>query len=97
MAHKFYDDIALPKLASISYHEIMICIFFVYHNLIHLYLIVKFLHFQVADFASLELSPVDGRTLTDFMHIRGLKMCSLGRVVSEIFLLLSMFLSWHLL
>ncbi|KAJ0960340.1 hypothetical protein J5N97_001824 [Dioscorea zingiberensis] len=48
MAHKFYDDIALPKL--------------------------------VADFASLELSPVDGRTLTDFMHTRGLKMCSLGRV-----------------
>ncbi|KAJ6826468.1 protein TSS-like [Iris pallida] len=35
----------------------------------------------VADFASLELSPVDGRTLTDFMHIRGLKMCSLGRIV----------------
>lgn len=61
--------------------------FFVYHNLIHLYLIVKFLYFQVADFASLELSPVDGRTLTDFMHTRGLKMCSLGRVVSEIFLL----------
>ncbi|KAK8950794.1 Clustered mitochondria protein [Platanthera zijinensis] len=35
----------------------------------------------VADFASLELSPVDGRTLTDFMHTRGLRMCSLGRVV----------------
>ncbi|CAH9075729.1 unnamed protein product [Cuscuta epithymum] len=35
----------------------------------------------VADFASLELSPVDGRTLTDFMHLRGLQMCSLGRVV----------------
>ncbi|GMH21746.1 hypothetical protein Nepgr_023588 [Nepenthes gracilis] len=35
----------------------------------------------VADFASLELSPVDGRTLTDFMHTRGLKMRSLGRVV----------------
>ncbi|KAJ6796078.1 protein TSS-like [Iris pallida] len=35
----------------------------------------------VADFASLELSPVDGRTLTDFMHIKGLKMCSLGRIV----------------
>nr|XP_011459345.1 PREDICTED: clustered mitochondria protein homolog [Fragaria vesca subsp. vesca] len=35
----------------------------------------------VADFGSLELSPVDGRTLTDFMHTRGLKMCSLGRVV----------------
>ncbi|KAM3390712.1 hypothetical protein ACQJBY_012368 [Aegilops geniculata] len=49
MAHKFYDDTALPKL--------------------------------VADFASLELSPVDGRTMTDFMHTRGLNMCSLGRVV----------------
>ncbi|XP_051134914.1 protein REDUCED CHLOROPLAST COVERAGE 3-like [Andrographis paniculata] len=35
----------------------------------------------VADFASLELSPVDGRTLTDFMHLRGLQMHSLGRVV----------------
>ncbi|KAF0890750.1 hypothetical protein E2562_004243 [Oryza meyeriana var. granulata] len=49
MAHKFYDDTALPKL--------------------------------VADFASLELSPVDGRTMTDFMHTRGLNMCSLGHVV----------------
>ncbi|KAH9624548.1 hypothetical protein KSS87_017758, partial [Heliosperma pusillum] len=36
----------------------------------------------VADFGSLELSPVDGRTLTDFMHTRGLRMRSLGRVVS---------------
>ncbi|KAJ3699054.1 hypothetical protein LUZ61_002759 [Rhynchospora tenuis] len=35
----------------------------------------------VADFSSLELSPVDGRTLTDFMHTRGLQMRSLGRVV----------------
>ncbi|KAI4377268.1 hypothetical protein MLD38_014928 [Melastoma candidum] len=35
----------------------------------------------VADFGSLELSPVDGRTLTDFMHTRGLQMCTLGRVV----------------
>lgn len=35
----------------------------------------------VADFGSLELSPVDGRTLTDFMHLRGLQMRSLGRVV----------------
>lgn len=35
----------------------------------------------MADFGSLELSPVDGRTLTDFMHTRGLRMCSLGRVV----------------
>ncbi|KAM0957002.1 hypothetical protein ACFX2I_025140 [Malus domestica] len=49
MAHKYYDEIALPKL--------------------------------VTDFGSLELSPVDGRTLTDFMHLRGLKMRSLGCVV----------------
>lgn len=35
----------------------------------------------IADFGSLELSPVDGRTLTDFMHTRGLQMRSLGRVV----------------
>ncbi|TKY64584.1 TSS protein [Spatholobus suberectus] len=49
MAHKFYDEIALPKLAR--------------------------------DFGSLELSPVDGRTLTDFMHLRGLQMRSLGKVV----------------
>lgn len=35
----------------------------------------------VADFGSLELSPVDGRTLTDFMHTRGLRMNSLGHVV----------------
>ncbi|XP_077214397.1 protein REDUCED CHLOROPLAST COVERAGE 3-like [Tasmannia lanceolata] len=49
MAHKYYDDIALPKL--------------------------------VLDFGSLELSPVDGRTLTDFMHTRGLQMRSLGCVV----------------
>jgi protein TIF31 len=36
---------------------------------------------QVADFASLELFPVDGRTMTDFMHTRGLNICSLGHVV----------------
>ncbi|KAB2077910.1 hypothetical protein ES319_A06G125800v1 [Gossypium barbadense] len=35
----------------------------------------------VTDFGSLELSPVDGCTLTDFMHLRGLQMHSLGRVV----------------
>ncbi|CAJ1961296.1 unnamed protein product [Sphenostylis stenocarpa] len=39
------------------------------------------LHCKVADFGSLELSPVDGRTLTDFMHTRGLRMRSLGHVV----------------
>ncbi|XP_071710062.1 protein REDUCED CHLOROPLAST COVERAGE 3 [Rutidosis leptorrhynchoides] len=49
MAHRYYDEVALPKL--------------------------------VTDFGSLELSPVDGRTLTDFMHLRGLQMRSLGRVV----------------
>ncbi|KAL3736828.1 hypothetical protein ACJRO7_025715 [Eucalyptus globulus] len=49
MAHRYYDEIALPKL--------------------------------VTDFGSLELSPVDGHTLTEFMHLRGLKMHSLGRVV----------------
>ncbi|KAI4355771.1 hypothetical protein L6164_004511 [Bauhinia variegata] len=49
MVHKYYDEIALPKL--------------------------------VTDFASLELSPVDGRALTDFMHLRGLQMRSLGKVV----------------
>ncbi|CAI0422468.1 unnamed protein product [Linum tenue] len=35
----------------------------------------------VADFGLLELSPVDGRTLTDFMHLRGLQIRFLGRVV----------------
>ncbi|XP_050233705.1 protein REDUCED CHLOROPLAST COVERAGE 3 [Mercurialis annua] len=35
----------------------------------------------VTDFGSLELSPVDGRTLTDFMHLRGLQIRSLGKVV----------------
>ncbi|KAH9667006.1 tetratricopeptide repeat (TPR)-like superfamily protein [Citrus sinensis] len=35
----------------------------------------------VTDFGSLELSPVDGRTLTDYMHLRGLQMRSLGHVV----------------
>jgi len=46
------------------------------------------MHFaQVADFASLELSPVDGRTMTDFMHTRGLNMSSLGRLVGVNFML----------
>ncbi|KMZ60933.1 hypothetical protein ZOSMA_567G00020 [Zostera marina] len=38
-------------------------------------------HIKVADFGFLELSPVDGRTLTDFMHTRYLQMCYLGHVV----------------
>ncbi|EPS64934.1 hypothetical protein M569_09837, partial [Genlisea aurea] len=37
----------------------------------------------VADLGSLELSPVDGRTLTDFMHLRGLRLCSLGSLVEH--------------
>ncbi|CAL0327795.1 unnamed protein product [Lupinus luteus] len=47
----------------------------------HNYYIDTALPKLVADFGSLELSPVDGRTLTDFMHTRGLQMSSLGRVV----------------
>ncbi|XWS16492.1 hypothetical protein CRYUN_Cryun34aG0093000 [Craigia yunnanensis] len=35
----------------------------------------------VTDFGSLELSPVNGCTRTDFMHLRGLQIRSLGRVV----------------
>ncbi|XP_020968141.1 protein TSS isoform X2 [Arachis ipaensis] len=35
----------------------------------------------VMEFGSLELSPVDGRTLTDFMHLRGIQMASLGEMV----------------
>ncbi|TKY73152.1 TSS protein [Spatholobus suberectus] len=47
----------------------------------HKYYVDTALPKLVADFGSLELSPVDGRTLTDFMHTRGLQMSSLGRVV----------------
>ncbi|GJS05911.1 TSS-like protein isoform X1 [Tanacetum coccineum] len=37
----------------------------------------------VADFGSLELLPVNGRTLTDFMHTGGLCMRSLGQVITK--------------
>ncbi|KAJ4728119.1 Tetratricopeptide repeat (TPR)-like superfamily protein [Melia azedarach] len=47
----------------------------------HKYYVEVALPKLVADFGSLELSPVDGRTLTDFMHTRGLRMRSLGHVV----------------
>ena len=47
-------------------------------------IIVLIMQSQVADFGSLELSPVDGRTLTDFMHTRGLQMRSLRQVISAI-------------
>lgn len=50
-------------------------------EIVHKYYADTALPKLVADFGSLELSPVDGRTLTDFMHTRGLQMCSLGRVV----------------
>ncbi|XP_028776798.1 protein TSS [Neltuma alba] len=50
-------------------------------DMAHKYYVETALPKLVADFGSLELSPVDGRTLTDFMHTRGLQMSSLGRVV----------------
>ncbi|XP_027901951.1 protein TSS isoform X2 [Vigna unguiculata] len=50
-------------------------------DMAHKYYVDTALPKLVADFASLELSPVDGRTLTDFMHTRGLQMSSLGQVV----------------
>ena len=34
----------------------------------------------VEDFSSLELSPIDGNTLTEFMHSRGINMRNLGRL-----------------
>eukprot|EP00898_Chlorokybus_atmophyticus_P003122 jgi/Chlat1/3810/Chrsp259S03937 len=37
----------------------------------------------VAELGSLELSPVDGRTLSDFMHARGLHMCSLAALARQ--------------
>ncbi|GAY45712.1 hypothetical protein CUMW_091440 [Citrus unshiu] len=50
-------------------------------DLSHNYYVEVALPKLVTDFGSLELSPVDGRTLTDFMHTRGLQMRSLGHVV----------------
>jgi hypothetical protein len=75
MAHKYYDDTALPKLVNCFSCGNFKHVFWVR------YFIAILLHDQVADFGSLELSPVDGRTLTDFMHTRGLQMRSLGQVV----------------
>jgi len=34
----------------------------------------------IYDFGSLELSPIDGQTLTDFMHSRGINMRHIGRL-----------------
>ena len=34
----------------------------------------------IHDFRSLELSPIDGQTLTDFMHSRGINMRHIGRL-----------------
>lgn len=85
MAVKYYNEVALPKLVSFILST---------YGIYAMKFLLKFLFLfsdQVADFGSLELSPVDGRTLTDFMHTRGLQMYSLGRVVSgnelEIFVL----------
>jgi len=36
----------------------------------------------VHDFMSLELSPIDGQTLTDFMHTRGVNMRHIGRLAA---------------
>lgn len=77
MAHKYYDDTALPKL--VIYTSILQQLKMCFE--LHCNLLSSFFFYQVADFGSLELSPVDGRTLTDFMHTRGLQMRSLGRVV----------------
>lgn len=82
MAHKYYADTALPKLVS----SLLPSLHFSLDFLRIIYLVGITQTYQVADFGSLELSPVDGRTLTDFMHTRGLQMCSLGRVVIPLFL-----------
>lgn len=81
LSQKYYDDVALPKLVLLNFHIWQFCDFLCskYHFYNILYNLI-----QVADFGSLELSPVDGRTLTDFMHTRGLRMNSLGRVVSSL-------------
>lgn len=60
-----------------------------------LFTVFNYLSIQVTDFGSLELSPVDGRTLTDFMHTRGLQMRSLGHVVSSLFQIRVCFLDTH--
>jgi protein TIF31 len=79
MAHKYYDDTALPKL--VIYCTSVAAITNMYSEW-HIILFSSLSCYQVADFGSLELSPVDGRTLTDFMHTRGLQMRSLGQVVN---------------
>lgn len=82
MAHKYYDEIALPKLVLFILTLSQIKFKCIPAIIVHLQTLT-FCFFQVTDFGSLELSPVDGRTLTDFMHLRGLRMRSLGRVVRE--------------
>lgn len=64
-------------------------------DLSHNYYVEVALPKLVTDFGSLELSPVDGRTLTDFMHTRGLQMRSLGHVVSSLFQIRVCFLDTH--
>lgn len=86
LSQKYYTEVALPKLVITEYY-------FVNFSDESAYLygysdsVSSICHpMQVADFGSLELSPVDGRTLTDFMHTRGLRMRCLGQVVSALFL-----------
>lgn len=87
LSQRYYNEVALPKLVTKEQLFIKRLI-----HLIHAYFhdLMQLLGFncvkQVADFGSLELSPVDGRTLTDFMHTRGLRMRSLGQVVNALWL-----------
>ncbi|GJT00233.1 ribonuclease H-like domain-containing protein [Tanacetum coccineum] len=50
-------------------------------NMAHKYYDDTALSKLVADFGSLEPSPVDGRTLSDFIHKMGLRMCSLFNIL----------------
>lgn len=74
-------DVAIPKLVTVEFNFVG----WLQGFLVNMTLVI-FINYaiQVADFGSLELSPVDGRTLTDFMHTRGLRMRSLGHVVSAL-------------
>ena len=76
----FYDSQGTSPCNQVFY-EIMSDVYNQHAQCFELRSLIKE-NIQVADFGSLELSPVDGRTLTDFMHTRGLQMSSLGRVVS---------------
>ncbi|KAK3194624.1 hypothetical protein Dsin_025934 [Dipteronia sinensis] len=81
LSHKYYIEVALPKLVITNYHFLNFCNDLLVSKIMAIPSCSTYYAIQVADFGSLELSPVDGRTLTDFMHTRGLRMRSLGHVV----------------